>query len=98
MQPVPPEVDSAVLRVAAEALRNVELHAHASRVAVTLSFMAGELVLDVRDDGRGTAAPADGRFGLPGMRRRAERLGGELVLESAPGAGTAVGLRVPRRG
>lgn len=99
VQPVPPEVDSAVLRVVGEALRNVELHAGASRVAVTLSFMAGELALDVRDDGTGAAAPAEGRFGLPGMRRRAERLGGELVLESAPGAGTAVGLRVPvRRG
>ena len=96
---VPPEVDSAVLRVAGEALRNVELHAGAGRVGVTLSFMAGELALDVRDDGRGAAAPAEGRFGLVGMRRRAERLGGELVLESEPGAGTTVVLRVPvRRG
>lgn len=96
---VPPEVDSAVLRIAGEALRNVELHAAATRVGVTLSFMAGELALDVRDDGRGAAAPAQGRFGLDGMRRRAERLGGELVVESEPGAGTTVALRVPvRRG
>ena len=85
VRPVPPEVDSAVLRVAGEALRNVEQHAGARRVGVTLSFMAGELALDVRDDGRGSAAPADGRFGITGMRRRAERLGGDLVVESAPG-------------
>lgn len=99
VRPVPPEVDSAVLRVAGEALRNVEQHAGASRVGVTLSFMAGELALDVRDDGRGTAGAAPGRFGIAGMRRRAERLGGELVVESSPGAGTAVMLRVPvRRG
>ncbi len=95
VRPVPAEVDSAVLRVAGEALRNVEQHAGAHRVGVTLSFMAGEIALDVRDDGRGAAAPAEGRFGLTGMRRRAERLGGELVVESAPGAGTAVVLRVP---
>jgi signal transduction histidine kinase len=99
VRPVPAEVDSAVLRVAGEALRNVEQHAGASRVGVTLSFMAGELALDVRDDGRGAAGAAPGRFGITGMRRRAERLGGELVVESAPGAGTAVMLRVPvRRG
>ncbi len=61
--------------------------------------MTGELALDVRDDGRGAASSREGRFGLTGMRRRAERLGGELVVESEPGAGTTVALRVPvRRG
>ncbi len=99
--PVPAEVDNAVLRVAGEALANVERHAAARRVGVTLSFMHGELALDVRDDGTGIAGPAPaGRFGLDGMRRRAERLGGDLVVESGPGRGTAVRLRVPvgRRG
>jgi len=94
--PVPAEVDRAVLRVAGEALANVERHAAAGRVGVTLSFMHGELALDVRDDGVGMRGPApEGRFGLTGMRRRAERLGGGLVLESEPGQGTAVQLRVP---
>ncbi len=93
---VPAEVDSAVLRVAGEALANVERHAAAHRVGVTLSFMPGELALDVRDDGTGMDGPAaPGRFGLTGMRRRAERLGGVLVVESGPGQGTAVQLRVP---
>jgi signal transduction histidine kinase len=99
VQPLPVEVDSAVLRVAGEALHNVERHARAARVGVTLSFMPGELALDVRDDGCGAAGAREGRFGLPGMRRRAERLGGELAVESEPGAGTTVVLRVPvRRG
>jgi signal transduction histidine kinase len=99
VRPVPAEVDSAVLRVAGQALRNVEQHAGARRVGVTLSFMVGEIALDVRDDGRGSAGAAPGRFGISGMRRRAERLGGELVLESEPGAGTTIALRVPvRRG
>ena len=59
--------------------------------------MADEVVLDVRDDGVGFAGPVtDGaRFGVRGMRQRADRVGGELVLESEPGAGTAVSLRVP---
>ncbi len=94
---VPAEVEATLLRVAGEALANVDRHAGAHRVGLTLSFMADEVVLDVRDDGVGFTGPVtDGaRFGLRGMRQRADRVGGELVLESEPGAGTAVSLRVP---
>ncbi|WP_228083594.1 sensor histidine kinase [Streptomyces profundus] len=109
-EPLHPEVAATLLRIAQEALTNVERHAAASRVGVTLSFMDDEVSLDVRDDGRGFVpqdpvgeptgrAPGHG-FGLRGMRSRAERLAGGVAVETEPGAGTAVSARVPlvRRG
>jgi signal transduction histidine kinase len=63
--------------------------------------MAGEVTLDVRDDGRGfdplelPARTGTGGFGLDGMRARAERIAGALTVESEPGGGTAVSARVP---
>ncbi|MGY1709861.1 sensor histidine kinase [Geodermatophilus sp. SYSU D00758] len=94
-----PEVEATVLRIAQEALTNVAKHAGAGRVGVTLSYDDDEVVLDVRDDGVGfdPAAPAaESSFGLHGMRQRAERLTGRLAVESRPGSGTAVSLRLPR--
>ncbi|GAA3861399.1 sensor histidine kinase [Streptomyces sedi] len=95
------EVSATLLRIAQEALSNVAKHASAERVGVTLSFMEGEVTLDVRDDGRGfDAAALPGRtgtsgFGLDGMRARAERIAGTLTVESETGGGTAVSARVP---
>lgn len=63
--------------------------------------MDDEVVLDIRDDGRGfdpAAPPAPGSlggFGLAGMRARAARLAGAVEVESAPGEGTAISVRVP---
>lgn len=97
-EPLHPEVESTLLRIAQESLTNVAKHAAASRVGVTLSYDGDEVVLDVRDDGAGfeveAAAPASS-FGLRGMRQRAERLAGMLTLESRPGGGTAVSVRLP---
>ncbi|MFH8880882.1 sensor histidine kinase [Streptomyces californicus] len=101
VEPVHDEIAATLLRIAGEALANTGRHAGASRVGVTLSFMDGELTLDVRDDGRGfdpaAAAPASraGGFGLGGMRARAERVAGAVEVESEPGGGTAVSARVP---
>jgi signal transduction histidine kinase len=94
------DIDATVLRVAEESLANVGKHARASRVGVTLSYMGSELTLDVRDDGVGfdPAAVVPGTasgVGLLGMRQRAARVAGDLVVESEPGQGTAVSLRVP---
>jgi signal transduction histidine kinase len=94
------DIDATVLRVAQESLANVDKHARASRVGVTLSYMGSELTLDVRDDGVGfdpaSVVPGtDGGMGLLGMRQRAARVAGDLVVESEPGQGTAVSLRVP---
>jgi signal transduction histidine kinase len=89
-------VEATLLRVAQEALANVAKHARAGRVGVTLSYVDGEVIVDVRDDGVGFHPddPAPG-FGLRGMRQRAERLAGVLDVESEPGAGTAVSVRLP---
>ncbi|MFJ5266546.1 sensor histidine kinase [Streptomyces sp. NPDC088387] len=95
------EVSATLLRIAQEALSNAARHAAATRVGVTLSFMGDEVVLDIRDDGRGfdPAEPRTrtraGGFGLDGMRARAERLAGSLAVESEPGHGTALSARVP---
>ncbi|WP_307805065.1 sensor histidine kinase [Streptomyces sp. VRA16 Mangrove soil] len=100
-QPLHDEIEATLLRITEEALSNAARHAHASRLGVTLSFMAGEVTLDVRDDGRGfdpLALPArtdTGGFGLDGMRARAERLAGDVTVESEPGGGTAISARVP---
>ncbi|MEU8637632.1 sensor histidine kinase [Amycolatopsis sp. NPDC048633] len=94
-RPLHPEIESTVLRVTQEALSNVDKHAAAGRVGITLSYMDDEATLDVRDDGAGfTPGPGPG-FGLPGMRRRVERLAGTLHVESEPGGGTAISAVLP---
>lgn len=97
-RPLHREVEATVLRIAQEALANVAKHAGATRVGVTLTYDDDEVVLDVRDDGRGfdDAAPRPATsFGLRGMRQRADRLAGELAIETEPGGGTAVSVRLP---
>ena len=95
------EVAATLLRIVQEALSNTARHAAAGRVGVTLSFLGDEVILDIRDDGRGfdpLAVPArtsTGGFGLDGMRARAERIAGSLTVESEPGQGAAVSARVP---
>ncbi len=99
-----PEIEATLLRVTQEALANVAKHACASRTVVTLSYLADQVALDVRDDGVGfhpdrlgradTAEWASG-YGLPGMRRRVQRIAGDFVVESEPGGGTAVCATVP---
>ncbi|MFF2504566.1 sensor histidine kinase [Streptomyces sp. NPDC058067] len=100
-EPLHDEIEATLLRIAEEALSNAARHARAGRLGVTLSYMAGEVTLDVRDDGRGfdplelPARTGTGGFGLDGMRARAERIAGALTVESEPGGGTAVSARVP---
>jgi signal transduction histidine kinase len=102
-RPLPTPTEVALLRITQEALTNVRRHAHAGRVTVTLSYMDDVAVLDVQDDGvgfdpraAGQAARADeGGFGLAAIRQRVDRLGGSLVLESAPGAGTTLVVELP---
>jgi len=78
-----------------ESLTNVAKHAEASRVGVTLSYAGAEVLLDVRDDGRGFAAGVGTGFGLTSMRQRIRGVGGHLEVQSAPGEGTSVSARVP---
>jgi signal transduction histidine kinase len=103
-QGMPPRIGHAaatqVLRIAQEALQNVEKHAHASAVAVGSAADDRQLRVWVRDDGIGFApgAPASGNgngFGLLSLRERARLAGGTLTVESAPGTGTHITVTVP---
>jgi two-component system, NarL family, sensor histidine kinase UhpB len=85
-----------VYRVAQEALSNAARHSEARAVEVTLRRDADGVELAVADDGRGFAfADSERGLGIGGMRERALLVGGTLVIESRPGAGTTVRLRIP---
>jgi len=98
---LPPDVELTVFRIAQEAVTNVERHASAGRLTVTLDFDEGDLRLRVEDDGIGFARhqvrdSVDGySLGLPGMHERARLAGGRLVVRSTPGKGTSVEARMP---
>ncbi|MCK2220354.1 sensor histidine kinase [Actinomadura sp. ATCC 31491] len=94
LPPLPPPVELAAYRIAAEALTNAVRHAMASRCTVTLSA-TDALELRVRDDGVGVAAPARRGFGLASMRRRSEELNGTFELVTGPGPGTCLLVRLP---
>lgn len=85
-----------LFRVLQEALTNVMRHAEAHTVAVSLSVEDGMICLRISDDGRGfdTSAKGGGSFGLVGMRERVLMLGGSLQIESQPGEGTTLCVRV----
>lgn len=95
-RPLTVEVETTLLRAAQEGLANVGRHAGATRAVLTLSYMDGQVTLDVLDDGAGfdPAVPRGG-YGLVAMRERAARTGGSVTVESAPGEGTALCVSVP---
>ena len=86
-----------IYRVAQEALTNVARHAEAATVEVALTAEPAGIELRVADDGRGFARNGlnGAGLGLEGMAERARLVGGELAIDSAPGAGTRVTLTVP---
>lgn len=90
-----PDIEQSIYRVAQEAVANVTQHANATTLQLHLSRQEQDLVLEVRDDGRGfTEHPHEksNHFGLPGMRERAQLAGGRLTISSQPGQGTTVRL------
>src|SRR6266852_1035458 len=94
---LPMEMKQALYRVAQEALHNIVKHARARMVVLQLTKEANEIILDVRDNGRGfdTAGPFPGHLGLRSMHERVTKMGGSLTIESVPGQGTCVGARMP---
>lgn len=92
-----------VYRAAAEALRNVERHAGATRVSVALAAGENAVRLEVVDDGVGftearrSARRDDGHVGLSLLEELAARAGAAVEVRSTPGAGTTFALEVPRR-
>jgi signal transduction histidine kinase len=86
-----------LLRIAQEAVTNVERHAKATAVIVSLSLNPGEAVLEVSDDGCGFVKGNAGRldsYGLVGMRERADAIGAALEIDTAPGRGTTILCRL----
>jgi signal transduction histidine kinase len=93
-----PEVEANLLRIGQEAITNATKHANAYRICVELQFDQHLVSLRVWDDGCGfiadDSAMATSHFGLLGMRERAEKIGGSLVVSSRPGLGTEIALAV----
>lgn len=90
----------AIFRIVQESLTNVARHADASHVEVTLSSSEDDLIVEVRDDGKGfdSADTAKTRsFGLLGMRERAAVLGGSIDISSARAQGTVISVRIPSK-
>ena len=89
-------VAAAVLRFVQEGLSNVVKHAQAETAVVTLGLFGDAVTIDVVDNGIGMDnAPDTGSFGLAGLRRRIESLGGTMDIESHPGSGTALAATLP---
>ncbi|MCZ6617251.1 MAG: PAS domain S-box protein [Gammaproteobacteria bacterium] len=88
----------AVFRIFQEALTNITRHANARKVFVTIDEEEDIVTLSIRDDGVGIAPKrleATGTFGLVGMKERALMFDGQVEIDSSPGAGTTVRIRIP---
>ncbi len=98
--PLPADVQVQVLHVVQEALSNVRKHAHAREVWVDVQ-QAPQWRVEVRDDGCGFetegAGPDEMHVGLRIMRERAQHIGATVEVESVPGSGTCVVLKLPKR-
>ena len=98
---LPPHVETALFRIAQEALQNVAKHAGADRVRVELRPVANEVRLVVADDGCGFDPDAvrdanrPHAYGLTGIQERAALVGGRVRVSSRPGEGTTVTVTVP---
>jgi signal transduction histidine kinase len=93
---LPARVENELLRIAQEALTNIEKHAKASKVHVSWSISVGVGVLVVQDDGRGfdpTQGIRGNAYGLVGMRERATSVGAFLTISSKPDEGTVITVR-----
>ena len=92
------EQATALFRIVQEALTNILRHAQATSVAILIEEEAKELILEVKDNGRGiTKDESSGSqsLGLVGMRERAQLVGGRLTLTGGAGKGTVLTVRVP---
>jgi signal transduction histidine kinase len=92
------ERSTAVFRILQEALTNVARHSEATIVVVTLQIDQGALCLSVKDNGKGIADVEQVRsdsFGLLGMRERVLLFGGNVTIDSGPGLGTKLDVRIP---
>jgi signal transduction histidine kinase len=100
--PLSADAELAFYRILQEALKNVEQHARARHVTVSLTSTDVRVQLAIRDDGIGfdhahhlARRQADSGLGLLGLRERASYVGATLAIKSVRGAGTAIEVRLP---
>jgi signal transduction histidine kinase len=99
--PLPETVEENLLRIGQEAITNAIKHSGAKTVKIDLQFSPQQVVLEIKDDGKGFTpeacpGPDEGHFGLLGIRERAERMGGEAHISSTQGSGACVRVEIPR--
>ncbi|UJA20342.1 sensor histidine kinase [Thermoleophilia bacterium SCSIO 60948] len=96
---LPAEIETLFYRSAQEAARNIVKHSDAAHATIRVIGHDGEAQLEVTDDGDGfdSATPANGHFGLRMLSDLARDAGGELRVDSVPGRGTQLSMRVPVR-
>jgi len=100
VRPLSETVEENLLRIAQESLTNAIKHSGATKATIELDYGPQSVTLQVSDNGRGfeqdkTVGPGEGHFGLLGISERAKRLGAELSVNTEPGHGTTVRVRVP---
>jgi signal transduction histidine kinase/ligand-binding sensor domain-containing protein len=96
-RPIAPSVENEVLRIAQEALTNIERHASATEASINLRYNTYQLHLAIADNGSGfdPALCQNGHFGIQGMHERAAEINAQLNIASAPTQGTTITLDVP---
>jgi signal transduction histidine kinase len=101
-QTLPEQMRLALFRIYQEMLNNVIRHAQAQQVVIRFTLDAEEVILEAQDDGRGFEVPQrwikfarGGHLGLVNMSERAEAIGGQLKIISAPGRGTTIRVVIP---
>jgi len=93
--PLPAAVETAAYRIAVEAVTNAARHSGGGRCTVSIEIGDRDVVVTVRDDGRGLRPDRKPGVGLQSMRERAVELGGECTVRSPDGGGTLVHARLP---
>jgi signal transduction histidine kinase len=97
---LPEVVEENLLRIGQEACANAVKHSGAGSVQIELEFREHQVILQIKDDGRGfhpetAPGPRQSHFGLLGIAERAKRIGGRFILETALGKGTTVRVEIP---
>lgn len=101
LEGLPSHLETALYRIAQESLNNIRKHACAKNVTVAIHRSAGEVFVEIQDDGTGfdldayRAARPETSFGLSGMAERVDLLGGRLDVRSRPSEGTTIEIHVP---
>ena len=102
--PLAPETQLVLFRIAQEALNNIYRHSEASEASLALEHQGNEIRMTLSDNGKGFEPPrrlsdfaSQGKLGLVGMAERAHLVGGDCEVNSQPGMGSRITVRVPAK-